>query len=110
MLASYLLVAVERREHLHTDGSELAKSSFSHRPELGFLLLLFAKSQRELSGSQGEVGLKERGLSFPAEVKKPTSWYKSQCGSTRHKPLARFYTVYSPTAGRKSFLEKKEQS
>ncbi|MQL85447.1 hypothetical protein Taro_017965 [Colocasia esculenta] len=32
-------------------------------------------------------------------VKKPTSWYKPQCGSTRHKPLARFYTVYSPTAG-----------
>ncbi|MQL76570.1 hypothetical protein Taro_008961 [Colocasia esculenta] len=43
-------------------------------------------------------------------VKKPTFWYKPQCGSARHKPLARFYTVYSPTAGQKSFLEKKEQS
>ncbi|MQL73694.1 hypothetical protein Taro_006036, partial [Colocasia esculenta] len=44
------------------------------------------------------------------KVKKPTSWYKPQCGSARHKPLARFYTVYSPTARQKSFLEKKEQS
>ncbi|MQL80558.1 hypothetical protein Taro_013002 [Colocasia esculenta] len=43
------------------------------------------------------------------QVKKPTSWYKPQCGSARLKPLARFYTVYSPTAGHKSFLEKKEQ-
>ncbi|MQL89196.1 hypothetical protein Taro_021767 [Colocasia esculenta] len=41
-------------------------------------------------------------------VKKPTSWYKSQCGSARHKLLARFYTVYSPTVGQRSFLEKKE--
>ncbi|MQM02557.1 hypothetical protein Taro_035327 [Colocasia esculenta] len=44
------------------------------------------------------------------EVKKPTSWYKTQCASARLKPLARFYTVYSPTAGHKSFLEKKEQT
>ncbi|MQM02454.1 hypothetical protein Taro_035221 [Colocasia esculenta] len=45
-----------------------------------------------------------------ALVKKPTSWYKPQCGSARLKPLARFYTEYSPSAGQKSFLEKKEQS
>ncbi|MQM16267.1 hypothetical protein Taro_049220 [Colocasia esculenta] len=69
------------------------------------------------------------------DVKKPTSWYKPQCGSTRLKSPARFYTKYSPsaaqkmsattlansshrkrltaygpTAGQKSFLEKKEQS
>ncbi|MQM06867.1 hypothetical protein Taro_039699 [Colocasia esculenta] len=68
-------------------------------------------------------------------VKKPTSWYKPQCGSAKLKPPARFYTeysplagqkmpattlanssrrkrltVYSPTAGQKSFLEKKEQT
>ncbi|MQL99170.1 hypothetical protein Taro_031890 [Colocasia esculenta] len=33
------------------------------------------------------------------KVKKPTSWYKPQCGSARLKPPARFYTVYSSTAG-----------
>ncbi|MQL86036.1 hypothetical protein Taro_018568, partial [Colocasia esculenta] len=44
------------------------------------------------------------------EAQNQTSWYKPQCGSARHKPLARFYTVYSPTAGQKSFLEKKDQT
>ena len=52
----------------------------------------------------------QEGSPLLLQVKKPTSWYKPQCGSSRHKPLAGFYTVYSPTAGQKSFLEKKEQS
>ncbi|MQM11406.1 hypothetical protein Taro_044315 [Colocasia esculenta] len=32
------------------------------------------------------------------QIKKPTSWYKPQCGSARLKPLARFYN--SPRSGR----------
>ncbi|MQL79729.1 hypothetical protein Taro_012182 [Colocasia esculenta] len=44
------------------------------------------------------------------QAQKQTSWYKSQCGSARHKPLARFYTIYSPTAEQKFFLEKKDQT
>ena len=52
----------------------------------------------------------QEGNPLLLQVKKPTSWYKPQCGSARHKPLARFYTVYSPTAGQKSFLEKKDQT
>ena len=52
----------------------------------------------------------QEGSPLLLQVKKPTSWYKPQCSSARYKPLARFYTVYSPTAGQKSFLEKKEQS
>ncbi|MQL70770.1 hypothetical protein Taro_003089 [Colocasia esculenta] len=38
------------------------------------------------------------------DVKKPTSWYKPQCGSARLKPPSRFYTVNSPKDGQKSFL------
>jgi len=52
----------------------------------------------------------QEGSPLLLQVKKPTSWYKPQCGSARHKPLAGLDTVYSPTAGQKSFLEKKEQS
>ncbi|MQL91718.1 hypothetical protein Taro_024331 [Colocasia esculenta] len=48
-------------------------------------------------------------LKVSPEVKKPTSWYKPQYSSARHKPLARFYTTYNPTAGQRSFLEMKEQ-
>ncbi|MQL99069.1 hypothetical protein Taro_031786 [Colocasia esculenta] len=48
----------------------------------------------------------QEGNPLLLQVKKPTSWYKLQCGSARHKPLARFYTVYSPTAGQKVFLIK----
>ena len=50
----------------------------------------------------------QEGSPLLLQVKKPTSWYKPECGSARHKPLAGLHTVYSPTAGQKSFLEKKE--
>ncbi|MQM17792.1 hypothetical protein Taro_050772, partial [Colocasia esculenta] len=49
-------------------------------------------------------------IKLAREVKKPTFWYKLQCGSARLKPPARFYTEYSLSVGQKSFLEKKEQS
>ncbi|MQM05191.1 hypothetical protein Taro_037997, partial [Colocasia esculenta] len=48
--------------------------------------------------------LGQEGSPLLLQVKKPTSWYKPQCGSTRLKPPA------SPTARQKSFLEKKEQT
>ncbi|MQL99515.1 hypothetical protein Taro_032239 [Colocasia esculenta] len=61
---------------------------------------------------------------FAVKAQKQTYWYKPQCGSARHKPLAGLHTcgssrhkplvglhtVYSPTAGQKSFLEKKDQT
>ncbi|MQL90916.1 hypothetical protein Taro_023516 [Colocasia esculenta] len=37
----------------------------------------------------------QEGSPLLLQVKKPTFWYKPQCGSTRHKPLARFYTIVS---------------
>ncbi|MQL76579.1 hypothetical protein Taro_008969 [Colocasia esculenta] len=77
----------------------------------------------------------KEGSPLLLQVKKPTSCYKPQCSSARLKPPSRFcteyspsagqkmpattlansshrkrLTVYSPTAGLKSFLEKKEQS
>ncbi|MQL87356.1 hypothetical protein Taro_019895 [Colocasia esculenta] len=48
--------------------------------------------------------------SWQSSIKKPTSWNKPQCGSARLKPPSRFYTGYNPSAGQKSFLEKKEQN
>ncbi|MQL69425.1 hypothetical protein Taro_001722, partial [Colocasia esculenta] len=53
---------------------------------------------------------KQEGSPLLLQVKKPTSLYKPQCGSARHKALARLYIVYSPTARHGSFLEKKEQT
>ncbi|MQM15029.1 hypothetical protein Taro_047966, partial [Colocasia esculenta] len=37
----------------------------------------------------------QEGSPLLLQVKKPSSWYKPQCGSARHKPLARFYTIVS---------------
>ncbi|MQL72729.1 hypothetical protein Taro_005066 [Colocasia esculenta] len=54
--------------------------------------------------------MKQEGIPLLLQAQKQTSWYKPQCSSARHKLLARFYTVYSPTAGQKSFLEKKDQT
>ncbi|MQM10846.1 hypothetical protein Taro_043744 [Colocasia esculenta] len=50
--------------------------------------------------------LGQEGSPLLLQVKKPTSWYKRQCSSARLKPLARFYTEYSPSAGHKSFFIK----
>ncbi|MQM06051.1 hypothetical protein Taro_038869, partial [Colocasia esculenta] len=61
-----LLVVVDRRKKLQVAGSELSKLRFSHR--LRVPLLLLAKSPRRVLGLQRGFGLKERDLSFHAEV------------------------------------------
>ncbi|MQL77240.1 hypothetical protein Taro_009649 [Colocasia esculenta] len=48
----------------------------------------------------------QEGSPLLLQAQKQTSWYKPQCGSARHKLLARFYTAYSPTAGQDVFLIK----
>ncbi|MQL88063.1 hypothetical protein Taro_020610, partial [Colocasia esculenta] len=37
----------------------------------------------------------QEGSPLLLQVKKPTSWYKPQCSSARHKLLAGFYTIVS---------------